>query len=208
MRRDIRCGSRMGHSTQRAAAFFMAAVLLYLLAAPATPATGGGSVAGFFKHYDVYDFRKTRWGMTPDEVVKSEGSDFRYDLTLNPDGSPNENGFIEYASDVNSYHIITTYNFHANKLVMVSIRLENNQASKKEQMENLMAVRREIIAAYGPPSLDSTTGAPGDGALMSSQWRTPKVYIFLTLFETNGEYSFTVLYAEKNNFDRQNFGAP
>jgi len=196
------------YSTQRAAAFFIAAAIFCLLAAPATLATGGGSVAGFFKHYGGYDFRKIRWGMSPDEVVKSEGSDFRYNLTLNPDGSPSENGFIEYAADVNGYRIFATYNFHANKLVMVNIRLENDQASKKEQMENLMAIRREIAAAYGPPSLDSTSGTPGDGALMSSQWRTPKVYIFLTLFETNGEYSFTVLYAEKNNFDRQNAGAP
>jgi len=202
-----RGGRRAGHSTQRTAAFIAAAIFC-ILAAPATLAATGGSVAEFFKHYSGYDFRKIHWGMTPDEVVKSEGSDFRYNLTLDPDGSPSENGFIEYAAAVNGYRIFATYNFRANKLVMVTIRLENERASKKEQMENLMTVRREIIAAYGPPSLDSTSGTPGAGALMSSQWRTPKVYIFLTLLETNGEYSFTVLYAEKNNFDRQNAGAP
>lgn len=176
---------------------------------PAQPETDGESVAEFFRHYDDYDFRKTSWGMTPDEVVKSEGTDFRYNLTLDPDGSPSENGFIEYAADVNGYRIITTYNFSANKLVMANVRLENDQASKKEQMENLLGIRKEIVAACGPPSLDSTSGAPGDGALMSSQWRTVKVYIFLTLFETSdNKYAFTVLYAEKNNFDRQSAGAP
>lgn len=168
MKRDGTRLSKAGHSTQRAAAFFIAAAIFRLLAAPATLATTGGSVAEFFKHYDGYDFRKTSWGMTPDEVVKSEGADFRYNLTLNPDGSPSENGFIEYAADVNGYRIITTYNFHANKLAMANVRLENDRASKKEHMENLLGIRKEIAAAYGPPSLDSTSGT-GDGALMSSQ---------------------------------------
>ena len=208
MNRDGPRLSKAGHSTQRAAAFFIAAAIFCLLAAPAPSATTGESVAEFFRHENGYDFRKTRWGMTPDEVVKSEGADFRYNLGRAPDGSPSENGFIEYADDVNGYRIITTYNFHANKLVMANVRLENDRASKKEHMENLLGIRKEIAAACGPPSLDSTSGT-GGGALMSSQWRTVKIYIFLTLLETSdGEYSFTVLYAEKNNFDRQNAGGP
>lgn len=208
MNREDRRIIKSGYSTQRAAAFFIAAAIFCLLAAPATLATTGGSVPEFFKHYDGYDFRKTRWGMTPDEVVKSEGADFRYNITFNPDGSPNENGFIESAANINGYDVTTTYNFHTNKLVMVNVRLENQRASKKVHMDNLLGIRKEIAAACGPPSLDSTTDAMGNGALMSSQWRTTKVYIFLTLLETKDKYAFTVLYTEKNNFDRQNAAAP
>ncbi|MCL4245929.1 MAG: hypothetical protein KJ002_12510, partial [Candidatus Dadabacteria bacterium] len=104
--------------------------------------------------------------------------------------------------------VTTSYNCHTNKLVMVTVRLEDENASKKGQMENLLAIRREIVAGNGQPSLDSTSGAAG-GALMSSQWRTDRSYIFLTLLETNdNKYAFTVLYAEKNNFDRQSADAP
>lgn len=187
---------------------FIAIAFLCLSAAHAPSVIAGKSVADIFRHEGGYDFRKTRWGMTPDEVVKSEGADFRHNFTTGPDGSPNENGFIEYAADINGCGVTTSYNFHTNKLVMVTVRLEDENASKKGQMENLLAIRREIVAGNGQPSLDSTSGAAG-GALMSSQWRTDRSYIFLTLLETNdNKYAFTVLYAEKNNFDRQSADAP
>ena len=190
-------------------ATFIAAAILCLFAMPALPEPGGESVADIFRHVDGYDFRKTRWGMTPAEVIKSEDLIIRKNFTVNIDGTPYENGNIEYVANTNAYSISITYNFEKNILVMVNVRLNKDLAPKKEHMENLVNIRRAIIGAYGQPRGEYTNGSDTDGFLMSSQWQTDRAYIFLTLYESGrNEYLFSVDYTENSYFDRQSAGAP
>lgn len=170
----------------------------------AQPEAAGESVAEFFRHYDGYDFRKTRWGMTPNEVMKSEDSTIMTNFTINHDGTPNEDGSITYVTNIDSYGVKISYSFKMNKLAVVYVDLNKDSSSREEHAENYNDIRETIIKTYGQPIGEEITPDDKSRFKMFSYWKTNRTVIDLSLSDVGDkEFLFIVTYGDREYLDRK-----
>ena len=182
-------------------ATFIAAAIFCLFALPASSATADVSVADIFRHVDGYDFRKTRWGMSPEEVIKSEDFTIMTNFTVNHDGTPNENGSIIYVANIDDYGINITYSFKMNKLVLVLVKLDKEPSSQKEHVKNFDNIQETITNTYKQPEGEIAIDDK-DRFMMFSHWKTNRTDIGLSFSDAGDkEFLFTVSYSDVKNVD-------
>jgi hypothetical protein len=95
---------------------------------------------------DTYNFRHTKWGMTPEEVVASESM-----VPIEKDEK-----MIAYKTQILDKDVELLYLFAQNKLVGASYILDENYLNSERFIKTYTRFKEELIKKYGPPSKEIT----------------------------------------------------
>jgi hypothetical protein len=95
---------------------------------------------------DTYNFRHTKWGMTPEEVVASE--------TMDP--IEQDEKTIRYKTKILDKDVELLYLFAQNKLVGASYMLDENYLNSDRFIKTYTRFKEQLIKKYGPPSKEIT----------------------------------------------------
>ena len=92
---------------------------------------------------DQYDFRKVRWGMTPDEVMKQE------------EGLKREDGklacWLYKNVEVAGYKTQVVYQFYFNKLVLAYYQIKAKHAVENQYIDDYRSLEKVLEMKYGKP---------------------------------------------------------
>ena len=156
---------------------------------------------------DNYDFRKTRWGMSQKEVIKSENIKPEC-INCTGDGSE----FLGYRVTVLNKAVLLGYTFVHGKLVMASYALNEKHTNKNDYIEDYKDFKEALIKKYGRPKIDNVDwrndlykDSPSDWGLAVSlgqleyisYWETDSKTIKASLRGDNYEISCWVFYESK-----------
>jgi hypothetical protein len=95
---------------------------------------------------DTYNFRYTRWGMTPEEVIASETMD-----PVEKDGK-----IIKYKTQILNKNVELFYLFAQNKLIGASYKLDENYLNSERFINTYTRFKAELIKKYGSPKKEMT----------------------------------------------------
>jgi hypothetical protein len=95
---------------------------------------------------DTYNFRHTKWGMTPEEVTASE--------TMTP--TEKDEKKIKYKTRILNKNVELLYLFAQNKLIGASYKLDENYINSERFIKTYDRFKGELIKKYGPPKKDIT----------------------------------------------------
>jgi hypothetical protein len=95
---------------------------------------------------DTYNFRHTKWGMTPEEVIASE--------TMNP--IEKDEKMIKYKTQILDKKVELLYQFAQNKLIGASYNLDENYLNSERFIKTYTRFKEELIKKYGPPNKEIT----------------------------------------------------
>jgi hypothetical protein len=147
-----------------------------------------------------YDFRKTNWGMTKEQVLASETTE------LMPQ---DEDRALSYKGSVNDLDCGIKYVFAYDTLVRARYSIYEEHSNKNEYITDYEKLKEILNNKYGNPTKDRTTWLssiykdnPKDWGLAVSighlayfsEWDTESTKIWLMLQGDNHEIQFTVEY--------------
>jgi len=95
---------------------------------------------------DTYNFRFTKWGMTPAEVISSEKMD----------PIEKDEKMIKYKTQILDKNVELLYLFAQNKLIGASYRLDENYLNSERFIKAYARFKEELIKKYGPPNKEIT----------------------------------------------------
>jgi hypothetical protein len=95
---------------------------------------------------DTYNFRHTKWGMTPEEVIASEA--------MTP--IEKDEKMIKYKTRVLDKNVELLYLFAQNKLIGASYKLNENYINSERFFKIYNRFKEELVNKYGPPKKDIT----------------------------------------------------
>ena len=160
-------------------------------------------------HAEEMDFRNTKWGMTMEEVIKSEGKE---PTVAKNDKTATYKGTI--AGLDNSY----SYTFIDNKLTSAAIIFTGLHTNKNDYIDDFNRVKKMLIHKYGKPENDVQKWKndlfrdhrEGWGIAISvgdleyiALWKMDRTDVFLQLTGENYEILFGILYQSKQLKDLQ-----
>ncbi len=128
---------------------------------------------------DTYNFRHTKWGMTPEEVVASE--------KMVPIAKDEK--MIRYKTQILDKDVELLYLFAQNKLVGASYRLDENYLNSERFIRTYTRFKEELIKKYGSPNKEITQWKNDAFKSDRSKWGIALSlgYLeYLTLWETPG----------------------
>lgn len=145
---------------------------------------------------DKYDFRKTKWGMTKQEVMKSE------------DGAVESNGDLIIFDSISNIPVIVIYQFSNNKLASAGYVFQGKHINNDLFLEDFDKINGILIEKYGKPNKDlkiwsSESKIRNDnlgfsvsvGALsFRTAWFLPRTGIVHSLSGDNGNINHIVTY--------------
>ena len=91
-----------------------------------------------------FDFRKTRWGMSREEVMKAEVDGPQFET---------ENS-VEYVRFIGDLHAQTNYKFQDDKLIRGGYYFPTEYEDKNEYIETYEHLKERMIKAKGSPVID------------------------------------------------------
>ena len=89
----------------------------------------------------VYDFRKTNWGMSKEQVKATEDKKADYE----------DNDFLYYKVKINGDNYICGYNFLEDKLYSSSYRFTGKHVNKNLYIDDYKKLKEILIKKYGKP---------------------------------------------------------
>jgi hypothetical protein len=95
---------------------------------------------------DTYNFRYTRWGMTPEEVIASE--------TMAP--IEKDETMIKYNTQLLDKNVELLYLFAQNKLIGASYKLDENYLNSERFIKTYTRFKEQLIKKYGLPNKEIT----------------------------------------------------
>ena len=95
---------------------------------------------------DTYNFRYTKWGMTPEEVIASE--------SMTPVEKDEKK--IKYKTRILNKNVELLYLFAQNKLIGASYKLDENYINSERFIKTYDRFKGELTKKYGPPKKDIT----------------------------------------------------
>ena len=95
---------------------------------------------------DTYNFRYTRWGMTPEEVTASE--------TMAPIAKDEK--MIKYKTQILDKNVELLYLFAQNKLIGASYKLAENYLNSEKFIKTYARFKEELTKKYGQPDKEIT----------------------------------------------------
>ena len=95
---------------------------------------------------DTYNFRYTKWGMTPEEVVASE--------KMAPISKDEK--LIRYKTQILDKNVELHYLFAQNKLIGASYKLDENYLNSDRFFQTYARFKEELIKKYGSPNKEIT----------------------------------------------------
>ena len=151
------------------------------------------------------DFRDTTWGMTKDQVKKTENNE------IVKEGADN----ISYIETVVNYPALVVYKFHDNKLIWGSYSFKQINNKDDEYLEDFMKFEEAISNKYGKPKKldkwnnndseykDNLPKAVKSGDLiMWRSWETPSTIIKLIMYSYNDNFNIDTYYFSKKYRDK------
>jgi hypothetical protein len=147
-----------------------------------------------------YDFRKTTWGMTKEQVLASETAEL---VTQDKDRS------LTYKGSVNDLDCRIIYVFAYDTLVKARYSIIEEHANKNEYITDFEKLKELLNKKYGDPAKERTTWLSNiykdnsrDWGLAISlgqlvyftEWDTESTQIWLMLHGDNHEIQFSVEY--------------
>ena len=147
-----------------------------------------------------YDFRKTNWGMTKEQVLTSETAE------LMPQ---DEDRAISYKGSVNDLDCRIMYVFAYDTLVKARYNIYEEHSDKNEYITDYEKLKEKLNSKYGEPTKDRTTWLNSiykdnskDWGLAVSigqlvyfcEWDTESTQVWLMLQGDNHEIQFTIEY--------------
>ena len=166
------------------------------------------SMQEFVEDDGDYDFRKTRWGMSRDEVKKREKSAPKAE----------SEGEIDYSDRVAGLNATVGYVFIDNKLVSCGYLFDEPHSNKNQYISDYETLKNAFIKKYGQPADDQTIwkgdlyrDRPDDYGFAVSlgdltyyaTWETPKTEITLSLRGDNYKIYLMAYYQSKELKDLQ-----
>lgn len=160
------------------------------------------SIAEFVEDDGDYDFRKTRWGMSRDEVKKREKSEPKAESDTE----------IDYSDRVAGLNTTVGYVFIDDKLVSCGYLFDEPHTNKNQYISDYDNLKEAFIKKYGQPTDDQTIWKDdlyrnkpdqygfavslGDLAYYA-KWETPKTEITLSLRGDNYKIYLMAYYESK-----------
>jgi hypothetical protein len=150
-----------------------------------------------------YDFRFTRWGMTPEEVTASESK-----------LDPIEKGgnLIKYKTQILGKNVELVYLFAQNKLIGSSYKLEDNYLNSQHFITTYQKLKAALAQKYGPAQKDEIIWSNDAYRNVNNKrglalslghvkylaiWETPDTTITCSLKEENFYVNCSVEYSSK-----------
>ncbi len=148
------------------------------------------------------DFRKASWGMTPQQVIASEG---RQPQDRGPDG-------LLYADSVSSYRMMILYRFLDGSLAEASYHLAELRSNYNDYLGIYARLKDILTEKYGRPKSDLTDWsgdifkddrkswgiAVATGYLsMAASWETARTTITEILYGNAYQVTLVMLYQSK-----------
>jgi len=148
-----------------------------------------------------FDFRRTRWGMSKEEVMANEP------------GEPifNTENSVEYRVFIDELQTQTNYKFYNDKLIRAGYYFPKRYEDKNEYIKNYNTIKEMIIESKGSPMIDKEVQLDPsakidlenkgqevcDGKLIyGAQWYYPGSNIQLVLLGEDSECHLTVVYVK------------
>jgi hypothetical protein len=91
-------------------------------------------------------FRNASWRMSPDEVKKTENSEFLFQ----------KDNILAYKGKLIDFDALIAYFFAENQLVRARYVLEEEHTNKNDYIEDYKSLKNKLISKYGEPSTDKT----------------------------------------------------
>lgn len=154
-----------------------------------------------------FDFRQTRWGMTPAEVRKAEGTSPVRENVLSPTRQT-----LTYMDIVGSLPCIVIYIFAYGQLARAKYLFENKHTNRNDFLTDYKTISGMLRQKYGTPTKEDTFWvndlyrknyqewgmALAVGHLvMAQQWEMPRTTLIAILRGENYEITHGVEYASK-----------
>ena len=95
---------------------------------------------------DTYNFRFTKWGMSPTEVISSEKMD----------PIEKDEKMIKYKTRILNKNVELLYLFAQNKLIGASYKLDENYLNSERFIKAYTRFKTELTKKYGPPNKEMT----------------------------------------------------
>lgn len=151
---------------------------------------------------EAYDFRKTKWGMTAEEVKRAEA------------GKPLEESgkIIIYSGSLSNLLANVGYQFVGNQLATAGYNFTQKHAKKNTYVDDYAALRKGLIAKYGKPIQDQTgwrnetyrkdpskygTAVSLGHLVYRAEWSTARSRIVLKLSGQNSQCRLNLVYYSK-----------
>lgn len=146
-----------------------------------------------------FDFRKTTWGMSKEEVKASEIDQPQLE----------EENTLDYATLVDGNVMQYGYTFKDDKLYRAGYYLLTPLEDKQEYIDIYMRAKENLIDQYGPPVVDAEEQVNRDAEikpderaeavcrgdmLYGAQWNLPRTGIQLILRGEDSKCHFTIMY--------------
>ncbi|MDI6850997.1 MAG: DUF3157 family protein [bacterium] len=154
------------------------------------------------KKEDLYDFRKTNWGMNKAEVKKTEKSKIVKE----------DENLLAYQGNVGGLECFILYIFAEGKLVRGKYVFTVTHSNKNDYILDYSTLKEFLVKKYGKPIKDSQLWkndlyrdeyqnwgfAVSLGHLVYfADWETPNTHIILALYGENYEITLAIEYQSK-----------
>jgi len=162
-----------------------------------TQATGAPKIDN--EAVEKYDFRKAKWGMSKEEVKKTEETEPIIE----------KENIIDYSIIFFGMQAQVGYTFKDDELIRAGFFFFSNLDTKNDYIEKYNSLKEELTKVHGKPVIDteqqkdtSQTIDPenkGEAVcsgemLYAAQWDLPRTDIQLVLRGENSECALTILY--------------
>jgi predicted RND superfamily exporter protein len=149
-----------------------------------------------------FTFRKTTWGMSQEEVKKSE--------SLVPS---EKDSFLSYKDSINGLDATLSYAFVDDKLAKAMYSIKETHTNKNDYISDYKDLKKLLTEKYGEPFEDNEIWSkslykndPEEYGLAVSlghlnyltQWETEDTVVNLVLFGENYKITHTIMYESKN----------
>lgn len=153
---------------------------------------------------DTYNFRKTKWGMSPAEVKLTEKG-----KPVNEGPLPPYDLAVSYTGTFEGSDTETGYLFNADKLVLAGYAFTDRHSDNNLYIKDYEKIKGVLTEKYGLPAQDEQiwsdetykdkpeeygTAAALGHLVMQSSWTSPGTQIFLTLQGRDNNISLSALY--------------
>lgn len=154
-----------------------------------------------FQENDDYDFRKTNWGMSKEEVKEAEKGNLFVEEDVEKDIYKVYDGSLLYQGELNGIECEIHYQFIKDRLITARYKRTGELRFKEEYINNYYNLKKFFINIYGKPlhdGIEMIEDKPLDPFAMLF-WENPSDNIYLIgldlmTFEDRGKISWSVTY--------------
>lgn len=101
---------------------------------------------------EKYDFRKTKWGMSKEQVKEIEKSSILLEEDVMNDSMRGCDGILHYKGEINGLDCGVYYYFMKNRLVSAAYKKRRSIKLKDEYIDNYKNLKTYLVKKYGGPN--------------------------------------------------------